>query len=242
MSVMHVEPARTPRERRRQANYRKIIDAAIDIVVSGGFEALSMGRLAKEIDYTAGALYRYFSGKDALIVAMTARVIHDFADVLGRAAGLVPADAPLQRVLVLPLAYRDLAAAAPQRFGLISMLLATPRMLVEDAEEAAPAMEAITIALAPLAVALEEAREVGALQFTGGAPEHAVVAFGAVHGLLQLRKQRERVPTLFDLDGLVRTSVRSLLLGWAADPAALDAALDTVIARGDLVAAAGGMP
>ena len=249
MSVNHVYKvnmtsliqAGTPRERRRRANFSRILDAAIGLVVEGGFDALSMARLAGELDYTAGALYRYYPSKDALIAAMTARVIRSFADVMDRAGALVPASAPLQRVLLYPFAYRDLAAAAPQRFGLLSMLLADPRLLVQDDAEAAPAMEAILLALAPLVGALEAARDAGSLRFPGPAADPALVAFGATHGVLQLRKQSRRAPGLFDLDALVRLSVRSLLLGWGADAAALDADLDTVTALGDLVAAAGGM-
>ncbi len=223
-------------------NLGRILDAATDLVVHGGFDALSMGRLAKELDYTPGALYRYYASKDALIAAMTAQVIRDFTTVLLQATSLVPADATLERVLVPLLTYRELARTAPHRFGLLSMLLATPHVLVADDAEAAPAMLAITAALTPLARALDTARQTGALRFPGEAAGPAVVAFSAVHGLLQLRKQEHRVPSLFDLDGLVRLSLRSLLVGWGADPAQVDAALINVSALGDLVARAGGMP
>jgi len=241
INVTSTQTPFTPRQRRRQATLSRILDSAIDLVVDGGFDALSMGRLADQLDYTAGALYRYYPGKDALIAAMTARVIHGFADVLDRVAGLVPEDAHLERVVILPLAWRDLAHAAPQRFGLLSMLLADPRMLVEDDSEAAPAMEAILRALAPVATALDRAGDAGALTLHASPVEHAVATFGAVHGVMQLRKQRVRVPDLFDLDGIVALALRGLLLGWGADPAALDAAFQTITTRGDLVAAAGGM-
>lgn len=240
--MVHAQHSDTPRQRRHQANLGRILDAATELVVRGGFDALSMGRLARELDYTPGALYRYYASKDALIAAITAQVIRDFSAVLTRAEDLVPANAPLQRVLVSLLTYRALARSAPHRFGLLSMLLATPHTLVADDADAAPAMQAITVALTPLAMALETARRDGALRFEGGADSHAVVAFGAVHGLLQLRKQEHRVPSLFDLDGLVCLSLRSLLMGWGADPAELDVALTYVNALGDLVARAGGMP
>jgi AcrR family transcriptional regulator len=242
LNVVHASAAQTPRQRRHQANLGRILDAATELVVHGGFDALSMGRLARELDYTAGALYRYYPGKDALIAAMTAKVIRGFTTVLTRVGDLVPTDAHLQQVLIPLLTYRDLGRAAPHRFGLLSMLLATPHTLVADDADAAPAMEAITAALTPLAIALETARAHGALRFEGDSASHAVVAFSAVHGLLQLRKQEHRVPALFDLDGLVRLSLHSLLVGWGAEPAELDAALLNITALGDLVARAGGLP
>lgn len=240
---------RTPRQRRREANLERILDGAMDLVVAGGFDALSMHKLAKQLDYTPGALYRYYASKAALIAALTTRLIERFGEVLARTAGLVPADEPLQRVLVALLTYRDLAHAAPNRFGLLSMLLADPRSLVPDEVDAASPRQAMSAVLGPLMTALHAAQESGALapgdapeRSPGDAAERSVVLFSAVHGLLQLRKQEARVPVVSDLERLVLVSLRSLLLGWGANPATLRRDLTAVTALGDLVARVGGLP
>jgi hypothetical protein len=53
-----------------------------------------------------------------------------------------------------------------------------------------------------------------------------IVFFGAVQGVLLLRKQARVAPGLLDLDRLSTVAVRTLLLGWGADPAAVDAAFE----------------
>ncbi len=208
-----------------------------------------MHKLARDLDYTPGALYRYFASKDALIAALTTRLIEEFGATLALTAQLVPADAPLQRVLVALLTYRDLARVAPNRFGLISLLLADPRLLVPHDADAATPREAMANVLAPLVVSLHDAERAGALAAPAApgepvsrAGDRAVVLFAAVHGLLQLRKQEARVPLVADLDRLVILSARSLLLGWGADPEPLNGDLSAVTALGDLVARIGGLP
>ncbi|MCO4770707.1 MAG: TetR/AcrR family transcriptional regulator [Deltaproteobacteria bacterium] len=250
MSHASATPGRppTPRQRRRESNLARILDGAMDLVVAGGFDALSMHKLARALDYTPGALYRYFASKDALIAALTTRLIQSFAGVLERTSTLVPGDAHLQRVLLALFTYRDLARHAPNRFGLLSLLLADPRLLVPDEEEAASPRQAMSSVLMPLVLALREAVEAGALDVgdappasMGDAGERSVILFASVHGLLQLRKQEARVPVVADLDRLVVVSLRSLLLGWGADPTTLSADLDAITALGDLVDRVGGL-
>jgi len=242
----HRAPAATPRARRRDANLARILDAAMEIVVSSGFDGLSMHKLASTVDYTPGALYRYFASKDVLIAALATRVIAEFGGVVG--ANVLAVEGDLRRALVALMTYRDLAGAAPHRFGLISMLLADPRTLVPNDADAASPRSALNSALGPLAAVLLQAEQSGALSPSADPPtvlsaaERGVILFASVHGLLQLRKQEARVPAIANLDRLIALSLRSLLLGWGADPTTLQRDLDAVHALGDLVALAGGLP
>ena len=58
-----------------RAKIERILEAAMEMVAEGGFDALSMARLADAVDYTPGALYRYFRSKDALYAALVSQVI-----------------------------------------------------------------------------------------------------------------------------------------------------------------------
>lgn len=49
---------------------RRIVDAALKIIGSEGFEALSMRSLADVVGLTPGALYRYFASKDEVMDAV----------------------------------------------------------------------------------------------------------------------------------------------------------------------------
>jgi AcrR family transcriptional regulator len=151
----------TPRERRRQATLDRILVTATAMIVQGGYGALSMTRLAAELDYTPGALYRYFPSKDRLTIALVAQAIHDFrAAIEARSA---PAGGPIARIVALALGYKEAALSAPNRFGLVAMLLADPRFVVEDTSEAGPALAALSGALEPLADAFTKAQTAGAL-------------------------------------------------------------------------------
>ena len=55
----------------------------MEMVVEGGFDTLSVNKLAAACDYTPGALYRYFRSKDALMIALVARAIRQFHKDVG---------------------------------------------------------------------------------------------------------------------------------------------------------------
>ncbi len=228
----------TPRERRQLANRKRILDGAMAQVASGGVDALSINQLARAVDYTPGALYRYFPSKEALIVALTAEVAASFGSMLQRTLTLVPADAPLQRVVVSALTYRDMSAAAPNRFALIALFMAEPKTLVSEPSHVAPSQSAVVAAVSPMAVAFEDAQAGGALD-AGDAIERTICAACALHGVLLLRKQAPRAPDYLDVGQLYLITLRALLVGWGAQPAAVDAAIDAVEALGDLVASVG---
>lgn len=209
----------TPRARRREATIERILEEAMAIVVAEGFAALSIHRLARELDYTPGALYRYFRSKDVLIAALTTRVLRAFGAAVSETVDSQPADAPLRRIRAGIGAYRELARSAPHRFGLLSMLLAEPRLLISSPEAAAPAIDAMVAAMMPLAESFARAAVLGQLA-PGDARQRTLVAFCAVHGVLQLRKQELRAPGLIDLDLLCDSAIHTLLVGWGASPEA----------------------
>ncbi len=60
----------TPRERRQQRTRDAILDAARSIIIKDGVDALSMRKIAHEIDYSAAGLYEYFESKDEIIHAL----------------------------------------------------------------------------------------------------------------------------------------------------------------------------
>ncbi|CAL9645216.1 putative HTH-type transcriptional regulator YfiR [Streptomyces sp. enrichment culture] len=57
------------------ARRRQILDGAALCFARNGFHATSMQDVLKEVDLSAGAVYRYFRGKDELIAAIVAEVL-----------------------------------------------------------------------------------------------------------------------------------------------------------------------
>ncbi len=233
------DPAKpSPRLRRREANLARITEAATQIVVDEGIDALSIKRVADDALYTPGALYRYFDSKDALLsavaVVLMKRVQRRLVAVANKAA-----DAHLDSALAQVLTYCRYAQEDPHGFGLFAKLVSEPGHLIEDYDVAGPALDAMFETLTPLSLALSKAAENGDLT-PGNAAERSVVFFAAVQGVLMLRKQERLNPDTENTDLFVQELIRTLMIGWGADPAAVDAALAS--AKRLCAGASGGEP
>lgn len=231
---------KTPRARRHDANLVRILDAAMSMVAAGGLESLSMTKLAEAVDYTPGALYRYFDSKDALLSKLVARILEDIRGALDRSLLLLPAPAsPLTRVFALVQAYRAYAQLEPQRFGLLAMTMAEPRVLLEKPADAEPVMAVMLAALQPLAGALADAAASEHLD-GGDFSERTLCLFAMLQGLFQMQKHSRYAPGVLDIGRLTVAGTRSLLLGWGAKPRTVEAAITRVAALGDLTVQIGG--
>ena len=64
--------ARVDRREREKAEFRQIVlDAARQIVLEEGFDALSMRKIADAIEYAPGTIYLYFESRDAIATTKT---------------------------------------------------------------------------------------------------------------------------------------------------------------------------
>lgn len=215
----------TPRARRREANLERILDTALDVVAREGLEGLQMARLAAAVDYTPGALYRYVESKDALVALLVTRTLGQVEAALRAVEATVPARAtPLARVGALVAAYRGFVRGAPHRFGLLAVAMAEPRILVGDPAHTRLTAAAVVAALTPLAAALDAAATAGAVD-AGPAIERTLCVFAMVHGLSQLPKMARAAPTAIDVDAIVASGLRALLIGWGAAPRSVDHAI-----------------
>lgn len=69
---------RRPDENKR----KKIVQAAIKLIVTEGFTATSMHRIAKEAKVAVATIYLYFENKEDMLNQVYATVKSDFSDVL----------------------------------------------------------------------------------------------------------------------------------------------------------------
>lgn len=58
-------------QRLKEETRMKILEAAYKIVKEEGWQALSMRKIADEIEYTAPIIYEYFSNKEAILAELT---------------------------------------------------------------------------------------------------------------------------------------------------------------------------
>ncbi|MBX9394470.1 TetR/AcrR family transcriptional regulator [Streptomyces sp. TRM72054] len=92
------------------ARRRQILDGAAVCFARNGFHATSMQDVLKEVDLSAGAVYRYFSGKEELIAAIVGEVLGSVREAFEEAARQSPpppADELVAAVLGRTLAARE---------------------------------------------------------------------------------------------------------------------------------------
>ncbi len=77
-----------PRRERERADARaSIMAAARDLARQDGWEAVTMRRLAERIDYSANFAYRYFAGRDDILLALVRDGFARLRDSMAVAAG-----------------------------------------------------------------------------------------------------------------------------------------------------------
>src|SRR3954454_21076806 len=72
---------RTRPELDRQAKEAEIVDAAARMLAAGGYDGLSVARLARELGLAQNAIYWYFPSRDHLFVAALERM---FLEIVAR--------------------------------------------------------------------------------------------------------------------------------------------------------------
>lgn len=222
-------PAVSYRTQRRARRVDAILDATEEQLAERGLEGLTMARVAAAVDLTPGALYRYFAGKEQLVAGLQVRAIdgarHEFerrrARLFAQHDDASPA-AALAGVLLATRVHRELVVHSPQRFGLLAISLADPRVFMDDTA-AAPVWQAVMRLLTGLSAALDHAAQAGAL-LAGDASRRSVLLVMASQGVLQLGKMDRRMSGFLDIDGMAGELSTALLSAWGADPDVLAAA------------------
>lgn len=217
----------TPRARRRAQTRQLILDTASELIAEHGLDWLTMAQLARAVDYTPGALYRYFDSKNALFVALQLDVLARYQGLVEAAHARVPDDLPADRrallhVLVTGEVYAQAARRRPTWFALVANNLGNPRMLLSD-EEAAPLLPPLLQFLQTAARPFQQAAETGALG-SGEPLQRAITLLSALQGVLQIRKL-ERLQDVLRADRTAQQLLHTLVRGWGASEPLLQAAL-----------------
>ncbi|WP_217242037.1 TetR/AcrR family transcriptional regulator [Streptomyces sp. AC555_RSS877] len=168
------------------ARRRQILDGAALCFARNGFHATSMQDVLKEADLSAGAVYRYFAGKEDLIAAIVGEVLGEVREAFEEAAKQSPPQPP--DLLVGSVLSRTLAARASLT---VDGEPAFPRLIVQVWAETLRSPElAITLRDGYAAVAEAWVRVVEAYQAAGMMradlpPEHvARTMIAAVQGFV----------------------------------------------------------
>ena len=108
---------RSPQARRQAQTREAILQNARQMIVAQGIEGFSIRALADSIDYTPGALYKYFSSKEALVDAVRAACFDELN--LFIAGEVVTAVSAPDMLLSGGLAYIEYARQYPREYHLM---------------------------------------------------------------------------------------------------------------------------
>jgi AcrR family transcriptional regulator len=122
---MSTQSTQTPqatnrRTRQREAIREEIKQIARRLMREHGTSALSLHAIARTMELTAPALYRYFPTRNDLVTALMAEAYQAHADAMRAASEAHPATEPVRRLFAAVLAYRDWAVAHPLDYMLFA--------------------------------------------------------------------------------------------------------------------------
>lgn len=164
----------TRRDRLRIATQEEIVGLAMDQVAEGGAAALSLNGVARRMGLSGPAIYRYFSGREALLARLVADVFAGLADAL-EAARPERGD-PSVRLRSIARGYRAWALGHPHQYVLLTTRVREP--------EARRAMVAQTGRARDVLIAALDDLDPWARP--GWAPTFSVVVWQRLHGHMAL--------------------------------------------------------
>jgi AcrR family transcriptional regulator len=213
------------RKQHQDALRKRILDAARELFVAEGVEAVSMRKIADKIGYSATTLYNHFDDKEALLRALCDAdfgALEEAFQKIGKIAD------PIERMRRLGQCYIEFALKHPNQYRFMFM---TPRVHGHDEEpcEEAPADSADTNAYTFLRMTINEALAAGAFRAEyHDADLVSHIVWSAVHGVAALHlimAHDESKVAWPPAEQIARASIEVLIGGLAragAAPAASD--------------------
>ena len=216
-------------ERNRRRRSQAFLTAGLRIVTEEGLEALTMARLADDLDTAVGSVYRYYGSKSDLIAAIQGQAIeqlrrsHD-ASVTPMVAAVAPTLVESEALVRLVVLGRWMAAAAQryeQEVRLLQMV-SSRRASTLSRAGAADLMGPTMALVMAVSGTIEAAITAGDLDEGGDPLERSIVWLTAFGGVFVAEDLERYLPDVFGGGRLVRRLAADLFVGWGAPRAAID--------------------
>ncbi len=117
------------RERERAVMTERIMEAARELFVRDGYEAVTLNKIARAIEYSPGIIYQYFKDKQALVTAI---VEQDTCALRDNLRDCMNVEDPIERILEMARRYAAWGVSHPNHYRL---LLTPPAAWVEQEDE-----------------------------------------------------------------------------------------------------------
>jgi AcrR family transcriptional regulator len=160
------------REKARAATIEEIKRTALELMREHGTADLKFADIARAMDMTPPALYRYFADRDALLSELIVTAFDALGEAVAQARDARPADDIAGRFMAVAESYRQWARAEPQQFSLILGLPVNGYSAPEDG----PTTEAAQRAMSQLSALFVQALAAGRLGPPALREVHPVIA------------------------------------------------------------------
>ena len=168
-----------------------ILDAATTMFVRKGFEAATMQEIAHEADLSAGAIYRYFPSKEALLRAVCAGASGEISQQFASASEA--ASTPLEAILEIGRQEWD-GMAEPENRDATMLYLETALAAVRRPEELyAARREVVGTLITEIESLVRQAQESGEITKEIDAPSLAATLLAAHVGTSVIRLQMDEL-------------------------------------------------
>lgn len=170
------------KSRERAEREGRIVEAARIIAESEGWDAVTIRRLAKEIEYSQPVLYSHFENRDAIVAAVAIEGFKDLAIVLK--AATEEANGRRDALMNVAVSYFAFALSRPALYDAMFNLPTQLRFAeAETRSELRTGFDAIAAAVSPFCADVETATE---------------TFWAALHGLAQLERSGRVRPGIRD--------------------------------------------
>jgi AcrR family transcriptional regulator len=182
----------------------RLLTCAAELISTDGVDALSLRKLAADVNTSTTAVYSLFGGKPGLISTVYLAAFKGFANQL---RSVQTSDDPAEDLIQLGLAYRQYALAQPHLYALLFTDAARAHiqqdvLLAEVSETAFRSLHDMV------------SRGIDAGVFLTVSPDLiATAAWGLVHGLSSLELQGN-LPPREQMDPAYERAVRAFVDGW----------------------------
>lgn len=143
------------REREKQELKQKILDTARQMFATEGYDAVSMRRIAQQIEYSPTAIYLYFEDKEALFAELCSI---DFKCLAHTFLNIAQIEDPVERLRRIAHAYLDFAQRFPQHYRLMFMTPHPENHETDDISKGNPEEDAYAFLKQSVEAALETGR------------------------------------------------------------------------------------
>lgn len=170
------------KSRERAGREERIVAAARAVAESEGWDAVTIRRLAKEIEYSQPILYSHFANRDAIVAAVAVEGFKELATVLQEAAG--GANGRRDALMDVAMAYFAFALSRPALYQ--AMFILPTQLQFAEAEtrsELRAGFDAIAAAVSPFCADVEIVTE---------------TLWAALHGLAELERSGRIRPGMRD--------------------------------------------